>query len=315
MDPMSYPYRISTITATGSVSTEIDLDIFYDSLEVCQDDEEGVVYAEYGKKKSETIYKGFSKKFLITKRKVKTATKRFDNQVTIVYRFMEEAGENLLNMKVFKNGNVQLTGVKYIEQGDKMVSRIVERLRGVAVERPEVVKSMETLGNSAYKVRLINSDFRIGWAVKREWLHRVFTSSYENDCSFEPCIYPGVKIQYFYNTCSPCPGDGLCHCADQCFVGKGSGTGEGQCKKITIAVFQSGCVIITGAQNHVQIQEAYGFITGVLAKHRCDIEKRVAAVAEPTPKKIVLINKKNIVYPVIVAPPLRTTCDHATSSC
>ena len=79
-------YRISTITATGSVGTTIDLDILYSCLE-CNDDEfldDNIVYVEYGKKKSETIYKGYSKKFNINRRKTEPS-KRFDNQLTIVF--------------------------------------------------------------------------------------------------------------------------------------------------------------------------------------------------------------------------------------
>lgn len=295
------PYRISTITATGSVNTEINLDIFYDSLEICENDtDDGVVYAEYGKKKSETVFKGFSKKFLVNKRKVSSTTKRFDNQVTIVYRKNEkcEAFKSLLNVKVFKNGNVQITGIKYIEQGSLLVDVITDLLRKVHAEQPGVVKSIDTLANVNYNVRLINSDFRIGFPIKREWLYKVFVSQFENDCSFEPCIYPGVKIQYFYNKSNKCK-DGLCHCSKTCVVGKGNGQEDGSCKKITIAVFQSGCIIITGAQSHVQINETYDFIKGILHRYRDDIEKKQAVMEEEAPvvKKIVMINKKNIIYP------------------
>lgn len=301
MEP-SLPYRISTITATGSVNTEINLDIFYDSLQICDNDnDDGVVYAEYGKKKSETVFKGFSKKSLVNKRKVNSTTKRFDNQVTIVYRKKEscEALSSLLNVKVFKNGNVQITGIKYIEQGSLLVDAITSILAKVHQDNPMIVKNIESLANMHYNVRLINSDFRIGFLIKREWLYKVFVSHFENDCSFEPCIYPGVKIQYFYNKCNARK-DGLCHCSKACLVGKGNGIEDGSCKKITIAVFQSGCIIITGAQSHVQINEAYDFIKGVLHNSRDEIEKKQVAIEDmvaPVSRKVIMINKKNIVYP------------------
>lgn len=299
MDPPA-PYRISTITATGSVNTEINLDVFYDVLSICGDDaNEGVVYAEYGKKKSDTVYKGFSKKFLVNKRKLSTTSKRFDNQVTIVYKKAEVGYHSLLNIKIFKNGNVQITGIKYIEQGSKMVDIIVAMLQDVYTHKDQsIVKSISDIENTNYAIRLINSDFKIGFPIKRELLYKVFTQKYFHDCSFEPCIYPGVKIQYFYNTVKV--GQGVCCCTKPCITGKGSGNSDGNCKKITIAVFQSGCVIITGAQSHAQINEAYAFIKGILLKHQQDIEKKTllpVEVEEAVPKKVVMINKRKIIYP------------------
>lgn len=291
-------YRISTITATGSVNTEINLDMFYDALSICDNDNDaGVVYVEYGKKKLDTVYKGFSKKFLVNKRKESSTTKRFDNQVTIVYRINEDNYQSLLNIKVFKNGNVQITGIKYIEQGSLMVDKIIDILNKVYLNNSNIIKCHKSMTNKNYKVRLINSDFRIGFPIKREHLFKVFTTNFDNDCSFEPCIYPGVKIQYLSNKYKSCQ-DGLCHCAKPCIVGKGNGKEEGSCKKITIAVFQSGCVIITGAQNHEQINEAHNFITTILTKYRSEVETKVVAAPDTAPKrKIVLINKKNIIYP------------------
>ena len=54
------PYKVSTITATGSINSLIDLDIFYNeaSLVKNEDDTEGVIYIEYGKNKSDTIFRG-----------------------------------------------------------------------------------------------------------------------------------------------------------------------------------------------------------------------------------------------------------------
>ena len=42
--------------------------------------------------------------------------------------------------------------------------------------------------------------------------------------------------------------------------GKGDANGDGDCKKVTIAVFKSGKIIITGAQNKTQLETCYRFI-------------------------------------------------------
>ena len=78
--------------------------------------------------------------------------------------------------------------------------------------------------------------------------------------TYETCIYPGVNIKYYINT-NNC--DGICKCTSIC-NGKGNGCGDGNCKKVTIAVFKSGKVIITGGQNQEQITESDRFITNFI---------------------------------------------------
>ena len=52
---------------------------------------------------------------------------------------------------------------------------------------------------------------------------------------------------------------GICECENMC-DGKGCGCGDGNCKKVTIAAFASGKILLTGAQNSKQLSEAYNFI-------------------------------------------------------
>lgn len=309
------PYRVSTITSTGSLNVDyevktedpfLDLDIFYETLEVVSEEgKEGVVYAEYGKKKSDTMCKGYCSKLDVNKRTTAPKTKRFDNQVTLVYRVDEEQFKNEINIKVFKNGIVQMTGVRYIDQGSQMIDKIIAMIRRVASSRPTIVRDINKLQNINYRVQLINSDFPIGFWIKQEWLYKVFTTCYKNECTFEPCIYPGVKILYFCNPTHAVK-DGVCRCETHCGDIKTSAKKKldamntNMCRKITIAVFQSGKMIITGAQSYEQINEAYDFITKLLRHHQGDIEMKKAA-PEPVEKKdrkTFLINKKNIVYPV-----------------
>jgi hypothetical protein len=62
--------------------------------------------------------------------------------------------------------------------------------------------------------------------------------------------------------------------------GKGNGKGDGDCKKITIAAFQSGSVIITGAKNMRHIQDAYRFINKVITDNFDLIQKVDTPFAE-----------------------------------
>lgn len=248
------PYKVSTITATGCIQANINLDILYEHLPIVKEQdnlqEDGFTYVEYGHKKSDTYYKGFAKKLAIARRKT-TVSKRFDNQVTVIIRL----GGMLTNMKIFRNGNVQMTGLKVIDQGIQAIQHVIACIQSIyQSDDPHISDDISKMAVSQYAVQLINCDFRVGFEIKRDRLYRIIQTDYPNVfCSYEPCIYPGVKIQYDWNST----------------------------KKITVAVFQSGCVIITGAQMHEQIQSAYRFICEILQKHFDDIRKVPLATTSP----------------------------------
>lgn len=316
-------YRISTITATGSVSTDVNLETLFSHLCNIIDEEgvgkredivEGVVYAEYGEKRSHVFATGLIKKSLAQRKKEhadkkahakqggdntnmkESTTKKFDNQLTVVYRY---SAESSMNIKIFKNGNIQITGIKHIQEGEDMIGKLIVLIKNALQNKIQVVESSEKLENKRYKVALINSDFKIGFEIKRDKLYTILINKYDNKCSFEPCIYPGVKIQYYWNT-NNVHKNGVCECASHCLVGKGDGHGEANCKKITIAVFQSGCIIITGAQSTIQIDDAYDFICNVLQTHM-EYVKKVATILPVLPKveakPKVLLRKSTVVYP------------------
>jgi len=93
-------------------------------------------------------------------------------------------------------------------------------------------------------------------------------------CQYEPIDYPGLKISYVWNSMFPKQERmGICRCHEKCIMPRGSGTEEGECKKITIIVFQSGSVIITGAHDMEQIEDAYAFVLKIAHDHYDDIHK------------------------------------------
>jgi len=101
-------------------------------------------------------------------------------------------------------------------------------------------------------------------------LYKIIVNEYGLFSTYEPCIYPGVNIKYFWN--SEYNNNGICKCTAKC-NGKGKGNGNGNCKKITIAAFQSGNVIITGARDIDQILVTYNFINNIFKNHYLDIKK------------------------------------------
>jgi TATA-box binding protein (TBP) (component of TFIID and TFIIIB) len=190
--------------------------------------------------------------------------KSFDNQVTVIYAFREKYNPNI---KVFRNGNIQMTGVRVIEDGEKIIGIIVDELRRIYESgHTSVVEDADALHPCDFKVRMINSNFSVPYLVRRKDLHKLLIShEYNNNCIFQGTTYPGVKLYFYWNSTKK-KQDGICECTKACF-GKGTGHGDGECKKVTVAIFESGNVLITGANTVEQIDSAYAYITAVLVQH------------------------------------------------
>lgn len=200
-----------------------------------------------------------------------------------------------VNIKIFKNGNVQITGIKTVEQGGRCLQHLANIIRNAAFQQrqddhmlpiKEIEKSKgdesgarscfvsdpDLIKPAGYKVCLINSDSKVEWNLRRDKLYDVLSSKYSLICGFEPCIYPGVKIQYAWNRSTleaqrGTPSEGTCCCKGRC-TGKGTGNGEGDCRRITIAVFRSGCIIVTGAHTYDQLDDAYAFLKRILDENK-----------------------------------------------
>lgn len=233
------------MTAVSKLSEHINIEKLYESLEI----NDVVKFIEHKEK-----YKGYSKK--LDKKARKNKVKRtFFNQSTIhIYHF-----DKIVNVKIFNNGNIQMTGLKYEEQGKEVLNIV----KDIFIEKNKKIKFFENTNIDIleYRIVLINSDFDIGYSLNREKLHRkiIDLGLYS---TYEPCMYPGVNIKYYYNTSyDKC---GICKCNCKC-NGKGDGSENGDCKRVTIAVFASGKIIITGGKSKEQLVESYNFITQVLS--------------------------------------------------
>ena len=82
---------------------------------------------------------------------------------------------------------------------------------------------------------------------------------------FDPSTYPGVKIEYWWNNANNIR-DASTH-YDIRNVKSKSNVKDG-IKKITIAVFESGSILITGAITIDQVDETYGFICDIIEKNK-----------------------------------------------
>jgi len=176
-------------------------------------------------------------------------------------------------LAILKTGNRELVENKI------NIKRVVhDLLQAHQDENVEIlataIEDTQTIKILPLQTVLINSDFNINFKIKRNILHSILRDNYQIVSRYEPGIYPGVNNKYYWNTNNlHTPLEGRCMCQKPC-DGKGNGNGDGDCKKITIAAFQSGSVIITGANNMNHIKDAYRFINKVI-KDNFDLIQKV----------------------------------------
>jgi hypothetical protein len=270
------PLRISTMVATAQFNTTLNLNQLFDDIKAILIPlwwpGEGILKFEH---RDQVI--GQSHRDALTKRKI--SSKCFFNQSTLVVRRKHPTapGWKEVNLKLFANGSVQMTGIASEEFGVEtlnwLITEVAKLDRSPWGGKPSVVN---------FNKQLINSDFSVGCHLRRDKLHEIITRQYSIFSILESTIYQGVNTKYYYNESGDKTKPGQCSCKEFC-QGQGNGEGEGQCKRITISFFQTGNIIITGARHMKQINEAYEFVKKFLIRHAAEIIRPVVAPTTVAP--------------------------------
>jgi hypothetical protein len=260
------PVRISTMTITANWMTGIHLTQLFEQLKeyivpICYPTE-GILKYEHGGKSIGASYKD-----LFTRKKI--TSKSFFNQSTIILRRSIDKEHNTwkeMNVKLFANGGIQMTGIPSEEFAKNGIQWLFDFFKSLPVSP---FKEPEKACISKFNTPLINTDFCInGYDIHQENIHKIFINDYNIMSMLEKTIYQGVNAKYFLNKTNT--KRGICTCDSFC-KGQGNGNGEGECKRITMSIFRTGKIIITGARSMDQIRETYEFLTDVIKTHSPEI--------------------------------------------
>jgi TATA-box binding protein (TBP) (component of TFIID and TFIIIB) len=203
-------------------------------------------------------------------RQKKKDNENFYNSCSIIVK--ASADIKCVNIKLFNNGKITLTGSKCELDGFYAASVLLEDMKKEKDIFPDNEEKDILESNIInYKVTLINSDFNTNFKIDLLKLLTILNIDIGVFTKFNPEKYRGLIIGYFWNT-SKKEQDGKCNCKSKC-NGKGCGYGDGQCKKVTISIFKSGSIIITGGRIVKQIEDAYKLINDILKKHYHNIIK------------------------------------------
>ena len=172
--------------------------------------------------------------------------KNFDNQVTVVMHLCETDVDSpgdgdlwyTINAKVFRNGSVQMTGVRRVRHGQLILHALARTLQQVgAATFPEQSTGVRptSVCVDEFRVCMMKAHFKLGLPVNRGALYRRVKERFHDlvACTYEPCVYAGVKMRMLHPQVRT---------------------------RLTAVVFQSGCVIVTGATSEEHICHAYDVV-------------------------------------------------------
>lgn len=279
------PIRVSTITVLCKLGIDINLDVFFKYLTPYYNEEHNykIVSMEYMDNTPKGIPKQKKKKQSYANSNLVKKRTSFYNQITVVMDYMK-----FINLKLFRNGSIHMTGIIDEEQGKKAVEFLGNEIKMIYQKDKSITTSnINLIGLYDWDIVLINSDFACNFKIRREKLYEIIDSKYNLVVNYESDSYPGVKTSFYWSqkdkgnldtTTGLYDGlkSGVCKCkiGSTC-KGKGRGTLDPDdcCRKITISIFQSGKIIITGARAIKQVDECYQFIISLLKRYYHDISR------------------------------------------
>lgn len=267
---------ISTMCATCKLNTRLDISNIEKYLQLNSDD---ILVVKMNKerfraliavknkpkrsKKTEIGTKNL-KDFCSTEQKIKQkdiSKNHFYNQITIVIRIGHGSYNNLnsvqkINLKLFKNGSVQMSGCKSIYGINTVLNKLIFKLKEIKgvfendiIVEKKFIETPEQITIIDFKIDMINSNYQVALQIDRAKLAELLLKK-KIKSSYEPCIRACVIIKY-----TPV-------------------NNNQEQKEVSIFVFQKGNVIITGARSKNQIDLAYNYINNIILTHKDEIIKK-----------------------------------------
>jgi TATA-box binding protein (TBP) (component of TFIID and TFIIIB) len=186
---------------------------------------------------------GLSKKDIISRRSKKKGA--FYNCFVVILRILWKEQFKEIHIKVFNTGKMEIPGIQDEECLFKALCDLVIILQKITGDNTiNYVKSnIETV--------LINSNFNCGFYINRDTLFQLLKYKYKINCSYDPCSYPGIQCEFYYNQ-------------DVVSIQNGQKKNQGNQSKISFMIFRTGSVLIVGKCSEAVLYEIFVFIKNIL---------------------------------------------------
>jgi len=242
--------KLSTITLTSKLNTNVKA---YEIARYAKFRHNELLGVNFGKEDDPLT----NRCIVNIKKKKKPKKKNFDNQVSVMMQPQNNMERNPLNIKIFINGSLQITGCKDMEDFFNTGNTLIDVLkRGITIQEDgkerhiEFIDNYETIGLYQTQIHMINCDFKLPYKINREKLYSLLKKNHKLntkdvdigyvDVSYEPAVgHSSVDIKYNYR--------------DEIHP--------------SIFIFQTGSIIITGWKAYPQLIEAFGFVNRILDRY------------------------------------------------
>jgi len=190
---------------------------------------------------------GSKKSKIPKKRGTDTFYNSFDIKLGIVDYTKNPVVFSNVSIFIFPNGKVKVAGVKTINTINIMIDELIDLIKYVNGSQTSSLKAENI------KIQMICSDFKIkpiredpnGWCIKQENLKNILVNKYSLSATFSALSrYPGINLKI------------------KSII---------EDKNISLLIFRSGSIIITGAKSFVDISNCYSFIIEVISKYQSNL--------------------------------------------
>jgi TATA-box binding protein (TBP) (component of TFIID and TFIIIB) len=248
---------ISTMCAKCKLNTELNVDFIRNHINLSLDD---ILTVKINNENMRTLMEAKKKKRR-TKRKIKNTNNPFYNQITVVIRINEGPFKDIheepkINLKLFKNGSVQISGLKNIEYANRALNKLIYCLSQVKakmvnniITEVQFVEDISKLTIKDFEIYMINSNYMVNMMIDRSKLYALLLMK-KIKSSYEKCVRACVNVKYVPPT----------HNEEE--------------KDVSIFIFEKGNIIITGARNFHHVVATYDYINDILLNHIDDIIKK-----------------------------------------
>jgi TATA-box binding protein (TBP) (component of TFIID and TFIIIB) len=177
--------------------------------------------------------------------KHKVQKKIFPNQLTVVININKD-----INMKVFTNGKLQLTGCKSIDDATKTIEKFINVLETHSTKFKSLSNIMKpnTIKYTEPKIQNINAYYNIQNTLNLNELYNYLLIDFKKKdtdlfcVSLEPTTYPGINLKYIYDK-------------------------DDVNKILTAFIFTTGRVMLTGINDMKQIDVLVDYINDIVKKN------------------------------------------------
>jgi TATA-box binding protein (TBP) (component of TFIID and TFIIIB) len=262
LELLNLPYDLQISTTT--ITCHLDITFNVENIGLYFNDFDDIIVGKrYGNRIVNNLVN--IKKLKIGKKKKRKEKKNFYNQVSLIFRSATLMGLDpekmtikekfkTVNIKLFINGSIQMTGCKHLDNIYKTLEILFDRLKirkAIIHDNEFVIKSFvnNSIANKDiddntisklniknvdnFKIVMINTNFNILFQINRERLYQLLKDE-EYDVIFDPITHACVNIKYQM--------------------------ANNPKKTISIFVFESGSITIAGSNSYHQVLETYNFI-------------------------------------------------------